>query len=88
MSADSEKPNITGGIWMKYCTVAKNMGRDRPISVEVNGCARVACALRPSQSISFHFIADILRGLQKSNIHTCQSCSPARVLVPGKWKRR
>ena len=29
----------------------------------------------------FHFIAYILRGLQKSNIHTCQSCSPARVLV-------
>ena len=23
MSADSENPNITGGIWMKYCTVAK-----------------------------------------------------------------
>ena len=38
--------------------------------------------------ISFHFIAYILRGLQKSNIHTCQSCSPARVLVPGKWQRR
>ena len=52
MPADSEKPNITGGIWMKYCTVAKSygMGRDRPISVEVTGCARVACALQPSQS--------------------------------------
>ena len=43
MSADSEKPNITGGIWMKYCTVAKSMGRERPISVEVNGCM---CARR------------------------------------------
>ena len=31
MSAVSEKPNITGGIWMKCCTVAKSMGRDRPI---------------------------------------------------------
>ena len=39
-------------------------------------------------SFHFHFIAYILRGLQKSNIHTCQSCSPARVLVPGKWQRR
>ena len=36
---------------MKYCTVTKSMGRDRPISVEVNGCARVACALPPSRSI-------------------------------------
>ena len=42
MSADSEKPNITGGIWMKYCTVTKSMGRERPICVEVNGCARTA----------------------------------------------
>ena len=51
LSADSVKPNITGGIWMKYCTVAKSMGRDRPISVAVNGWARVACALRTSRSI-------------------------------------
>ena len=34
---------------MKYCTVA--MIRDRPISVEVNGCVRFACALRPIESI-------------------------------------
>ena len=38
--------NNTGGIWMKYCTVAKSMDRDRPICVEVNGYAHVACALR------------------------------------------
>ena len=36
---------------MKYCTVAKSMGRDRTNSVEVNGCAHVACALGPSRSI-------------------------------------
>ena len=30
MSADSEKPNIIGGNWTKYCTVAKSVGRDRP----------------------------------------------------------
>ena len=47
MSADSENPKITRGNWMKYCTVAKRMGRDRPISVEVNGGAHAACALRP-----------------------------------------
>ena len=51
MSAAAENPKITGAIWMKYCTVAKGMGPDRPISVEVNGYARVACALRPSRSI-------------------------------------
>ena len=27
MSADSEKPNIIGGNWTKYCTVAKSVGR-------------------------------------------------------------
>ena len=36
MSADSEKPNIIGGSWMKYCTVARSMvgvGRfERPSS--------------------------------------------------------
>ena len=42
---------LQGGIWTKNCTVAKSMGRNRPISVEVNGCAHVACALRPSRSI-------------------------------------
>ena len=31
--------------------VAKIRGRDRPISVEVTGCARVACTLRPIRSI-------------------------------------
>ena len=36
---------------MKYCPMAKNMGRDRPISVEVTGRMRVAGALRPSQSL-------------------------------------
>ena len=28
------------GIWMKYCTVAKTMGRDKPTCVEVNSSAR------------------------------------------------
>ena len=51
MSADSEKLNIIGGIWMKYCTLAKTMSRDRPICVEVRGCTHVACAPRPSRSI-------------------------------------
>ena len=37
--------------WMKYCTVAKSMGRSRPIWTSVVVCARVACALRPVQSI-------------------------------------
>ena len=54
MSADSEKPNIMGrgggGIWMKYCPVAKTVGWDRPICVKVNG-RRAACALRPFRSI-------------------------------------
>ena len=42
-----------GGVWMKSCTVAKTMVWDRPVCVEVNGCAceRVSCALRPSRSI-------------------------------------
>ena len=54
----SEKPNIFffffgggGGIWVYYCTVAKTMDQDRPICIEVNGCARVACAVRPCRSI-------------------------------------
>ena len=51
MSADSEKPNIIGGNWMKYCTAAKSMGRSRPIWTSVVVCARVSCALRPVQSI-------------------------------------
>ena len=51
MSADSEKPNIIGGNWTKYCTVAKSVGRGRPISASVVVGARVACALRPVQSI-------------------------------------
>ena len=29
MSADSEKPNIIGGNWTKYCTVAKSVGRGK-----------------------------------------------------------
>ena len=51
MSADSEKPNIVGGNWMKYCAVAKSVGRSRPIWTSVVVCARVACALRPVRSI-------------------------------------
>ena len=51
MSADSEKPNIIGGNWMKYCTVAKSMGRSGPIWTSVVVCARVACALQPVRSI-------------------------------------
>ena len=47
MSADSEKPNLIGGNWMKYCTVAKFMSQSRPIWTSVVVCARVACALRP-----------------------------------------
>ena len=50
MSADSEKPNIIGGNWTKYCTVAKSVGRGRPIWTSVVVRARVACALRPVQS--------------------------------------
>ena len=51
MSADSETPNIIGGNWMKYCTVAKSMGRSWPIWASVVVCARVACAPRPVRSI-------------------------------------
>ena len=51
MSADSRKPKITGGNWMKYCTVAKSMRRSRPIWTSVVVRARVACALRPVRSI-------------------------------------
>ena len=55
MSADSEKPNIIGGNWTKYCTVAKSVGRGRPIGTSVvvraRARTRVACALRPVQSI-------------------------------------
>ena len=40
-----------GGNWMKYCTVAKSMGRSSPIWTSVVVCARVACALRPVRSI-------------------------------------
>ena len=51
MSADSEKPNIIRGNWTKYCTVAKSVGRGRPIwtSVVVRAC--FACALQPVRSI-------------------------------------
>ena len=51
MSADSKKPNIIGGNWTKYCTVAKSVGRGRPIGTSAVVHARVACALRPVQSI-------------------------------------
>ena len=36
---------------MKYCTMAKSMGRSRPIWTSVVVCARVACAMRPVRSI-------------------------------------
>ena len=49
--ADSEKPKIIGGNWMKYCTVAKSMRRGRPIWTSVSVRARVSCALRPVRSI-------------------------------------
>ena len=58
MSADSEKPNIIGGNWTKYCTVAKSVGRGRPIWRSVVVCARVACALRPVQSHSGRHILE------------------------------
>ena len=36
MSADSERPNVIGGNWMKHCTVAKSVGQvgrfERPSS--------------------------------------------------------
>ena len=35
MSADSEKPNIIGDNWMKYCTVAKSVRRSRPGDLNV-----------------------------------------------------
>ena len=50
MSADSEKPNIIGGNWTKYCTVAKSVGRGRPIWTSVVVRAHVSCAQRPVQS--------------------------------------
>ena len=50
MSADSEKPNIIGGNWTKYCTVAKSVGRGRPIWTSVVVRARVNRALQPVQS--------------------------------------
>ena len=54
MSADSEKPNILGGNWTKYCTMPKSVGRGWPIkylNVSRRPRARVACALRPVQSV-------------------------------------
>ena len=45
MSADSEKPNIIGGNWTKYCTVAKSVGRGMPIWTSVVVRARVVLAL-------------------------------------------
>ena len=47
MSADSGKPNIIGGNWTKYCTVAKSVDRGRPIwtSVVVRARARASLAL-------------------------------------------
>ena len=45
MSADSEKPNILGGNWTKYCTAAKPVGRGRPICTPVVVCARASLAL-------------------------------------------
>ena len=45
MSADSEKPNIIGGNWTKYCTVAKSVGRGRPIWTPVVVRARASLAL-------------------------------------------
>ena len=45
MSSDSEKPNIIGGNWTKYCTVAKSVGRGRPIWTLVVVRARASLAL-------------------------------------------
>ena len=45
MSADSEKPNIIGGNWTKYWTVAKSVGRGRPIWTSVVVRARASLAL-------------------------------------------
>ena len=51
MSADSEKPKLCR-IGMKYCNVAKTMGRDGRICVEMNGCARVVAVCGRSISVA------------------------------------
>ena len=58
MSADSEKPTTTGGIWIKYCTGAKRMGPVGPTSVEVNGCAhaRRLCSATKSTNSDRHIL--------------------------------
>ena len=40
MSADSEKPYIIGGNWMKYCTMAKSMGGGSDLKVRRRPRAR------------------------------------------------
>ena len=72
MSADSEKPNILRGNWTKYGTVAKSVGRGRPIwtSVVVRARARASLALcgRFNQCRSPYSWITMRRALRKRRV--------------------
>ena len=70
MSADSEKPNIIGGNWTKYCTVAKSVGRGRPIwtSVVVGARASLALCGRFNQFRSPYSWITMRRALRKRRV--------------------
>ena len=69
MSDDSEKPNIIGN-WTKYCTVAKSVGRGRPIwtSVVVRARASLALCGRFNQFRSPYSWITMRRALRKQRV--------------------
>ena len=70
MSPDSEKLNITGGNWTKYCTVAKSVDRGRPIwtSVVVRARASLALCGRFNQFRSPYSWITMRRALRKRRV--------------------
>ena len=69
MSADSEKPNITGGIWMKYCTVTKSMvGIGQILSKWTAARASLALCGRVDQFQSPYSWIAMRRSLRKRRI--------------------
>ena len=70
MSADAEKPNIIEGNWTKYCTVAKSVGRGRPIwtSVVVRARASLALCGRFNQFRSPYSWITMRRALRKRRV--------------------
>ena len=70
ISADSEKPKVIGGNWTKYCTVAKSVGRGRPIwtSVVVRARASLVFCGRFNQFRSPYSWITMHRALRKRRV--------------------